>query len=106
MTLEVAAPPDNTERVTARDPDAATIARTVHDLAWDPITFVILKVDDDNWMEGSGSRDPSDGLSAKVTLDGEERVSSYAVDSLEEMVALLQSYRAGDGRWREMIEWD
>ena len=106
MSLEIAEPPDNVERVTARDPDAATIARTVHKLAWDPITFVVLKVDEDNWMEGSGSRDPTDGFSARVMLDGEERVSSRAPESLDEIIALLQSYRAGDGRWREMIEWD
>jgi hypothetical protein len=45
-------------------------------------------------------------LSARFKENGVERVSSRAPDSLEEIISLLQSYRAGDEKWKEMIDWD
>ena len=65
------------------------IERTVSGLSWDGITFVILKVDDEKLMEGSGSLDPTDGLSAKVVVDGEVFISRHAPASLDDIVALL-----------------
>ena len=106
MTLAVSESPACEERVVAQDPDGAAIERAVRGLSWADITFVVLKVDERNWIEGSGSLDPTDGLSAKVVNDGEERVSRHPPRSLEEIILLLQSYRAGDGRWKEMIDWD
>lgn len=106
MVLEVAAPPDHVERVVASDPDAGTIVRTVRGLAWDTITYVILKADDDHWIEGSGSLDPTDGLSARVTIGGETWVSSRPLQSLDEMLWLLLSWRKGDDEWRTRMSWE
>ncbi|MFN2564934.1 MAG: hypothetical protein ABR499_07995 [Gemmatimonadaceae bacterium] len=106
MTLVVAEPPGYEERAVAVDPDAETIERAVKGLAWSDITFVFLKVDDRNWIEGSGSLNPVDGLSAKFMDDGAEWVSSRPPTSLDEIISLLQSYRAGDGRWQKLIEWE
>ncbi|HVE79651.1 MAG TPA: hypothetical protein VNA89_12340 [Gemmatimonadaceae bacterium] len=106
MVLEVAEPPTHEERVVARGPDAATIEQIVEGLAWADITFVILKRDERNWIEGSGSLNPEDGLSARYMSDGDERVASRPPASLGEIIALLQSYRSGDERWREMMEWE
>jgi hypothetical protein len=104
MTLEVAAPPDHQEKVVARDADAESIDRVMRQLSWDDITFVVLKADEDNWMETSGSA--TDGFSARITLDGETWVSRRPPESLEEMIALLVSYRNGDNAWQDVMEWD
>jgi hypothetical protein len=53
-----------------------------------------------------GSLDPTVGLSARFMKDGAESVSRRLPASVEELTSLLQSYRAGNGRWREMIEWE
>jgi hypothetical protein len=49
---------------------------------------------------------PPDGLSARSVEDGEERISREAPESVDLLVRLLQSYAAGDDRWRTMIAWD
>src|SRR5262245_38512294 len=64
MILEVHAPPDNLPREISRSPDPGLIEKTVRSLPWSDITFVVLKIDDKNWIEGSGSLNPEDGLSA------------------------------------------
>jgi hypothetical protein len=86
--------------------DAAIIEKTVKELSWSDITFVVLKVDDKNWIEGSGSLKPRDGLSARYMKNGTEHVSTKAPKTLHEIVALLQSYHAGDGRWQDLLDWD
>jgi hypothetical protein len=84
----------------------AQIDRTVRSLPWADISFVVLKVDEKNWIEGSGSLNPTSGLSARFMKDGAEGVSRQPPRSLEEIILLLQSYRAGDGKWKEIIEWE
>ncbi len=66
---------------------------------------MILKIDDNTYLEGSGSLRPDDGLSARFFENGKEYVSSGPPESLKQIVLLLQSYRSGDGRWRTMLEW-
>jgi hypothetical protein len=105
LTLEILEPNEREERVVAKNPDSAVIKNTVESLKWSGITFVILKRDSKNWIEGSGSLRPEDGLSARYSEDGVEHVSARAPVSLAEIVDLLQSYRSGDGRWRTMMEW-
>jgi hypothetical protein len=106
MILEVHELSANQPREISKNPDAALIDKSVRGLAWSEITFVVLKVDDNNWIEGSGSLNPEDGLSARYMKDGKEHVSARAPVSLDEIIALLQSYRSGDGRWQKLIEWD
>ena len=106
MILEVHEPPEDGPREISKSPDAALIDKTVRGLSWSDITFVVLKVDDNNWIEGSGSLNPQDGLSARYMKNGKEHVSAHAPRSLDEIVSLLQSYRAGNGRWQNLIDWD
>lgn len=106
MILEVHEPPDYRPREVSKSPDLALIEKTVKGLAWSDITFVILKVDDNNWIEGSGSLKPTDGLSARYLKDGKEHVSARAPKSLDEIISILQSFHSGDGRWQKMIDWD
>ena len=104
--LELCEPSENTPREICKNPDPAVINKTVKDQEWSDITFVVLKFDDNNWIEGSGSLNPRDGLSARYSKDGEEHVSSRPPKSLEEIIALLQSFLSGDGRWQKMIDWE
>ena len=106
LVLEVHDPPDWKPREVAADPDAATVERTVRGLPWSDITFVVLRKDEENYFEASGSLSPGDGFSATYVEDGVEHLSREAPASLDAVVALLESYRSGDGRWRTMIAWD
>ena len=106
MLLVVHEPPDHQAKLVAADPDSSVLEHTIRSLSWSDITFVVLKADDRNWIEGSGSLNSADGLSARYMLDGEEHIAARAPSSLDELLTLLQSYRRGDGRWLELIEWD
>jgi hypothetical protein len=103
MKFYVQDPPDSKVRSIATDPDNALIASTVLSLEWSDITFVVLEIDDANCMCVSGSF--SDGFFADYRECGTVHVSDRAPESLEEMIALLQSYRHGGERWRDLIEW-
>jgi hypothetical protein len=105
MILRVFEPPELNEREVATDPSESEIVATVRGLAWQEISFVVLAVDENTWIEGSGSLDPADGFSARYLEDGVERVSCDAPPSLDAIVELLLSYRRNDDRWRTMIEW-
>ncbi len=102
--LEVHEPPEYRPRLVARDPDAALIAEPVHALPWQEVTFVVLVREDGSFLEGSGSLRPEDGFSAKFGDGDREHVSSRPPESLEDVVRLLQSFRAGDGSWREAFD--
>ena len=90
-------------RVIAADPEPHLIASTIFGLEWSDITFVELWVDDSQSMCGSGSL--QHGLAASYWEGDTQYVSERPLESLAEMVALLQSYRAGDHKGREMIAW-
>jgi hypothetical protein len=106
MLLVVHEPPDHRDSLVVANPDSSVIERTVRNLPWSDITFVVLKTDENNWIEGSGSLKPEDGLSARYMVHGEEHVAARAPSSLDELLALLQSYRRGDGRWLQLIDWN
>jgi len=106
MILEIHEPPEYEPREISKNADAAMIRKTVRDLSWSDVTFVVLKIDDKNFIEGSGSLKPEDGLSARYMKDGKEHVSKGAPKSLDEIVLLLLSYQAGNNTWLEMIDWN
>lgn len=104
MKLEIHAPPDNDVSIVS---DAATgrqIAEVIESQPWNDITFVVLRRDDDNWFEVSGST--TAGFSARYMADGEEFVSSRAPDSLAEMSLLMASYLEDEGKWKSAIGWE
>ena len=92
-------------KLISTDPTEQIILDTINNLSWNDLTFVILKIDDDNLMEGSGSLNPSDGLSARYLENGQEHVSSSAPESLQIIYDLLASYLVGDNTWRHIIDW-
>lgn len=93
------------EQMIAENPTDEEIARLVHGMAWDEISFVIVKLDEANWLDGSGSLKPADGLSAMCEIEGQQFVTVEAPQSLDEIVALLQSFNRKDGNWRTMVKW-
>ena len=80
-------------------------SRTVTTLPWQEITYVVARINDDCWLEGSGSLKPEDGLSAACRVSGTDYVAREAPASLLGIVALLAAFVRKDGRWRTMIEW-
>ena len=106
MILQVCEPPSCTPRDLAINPDLSTIAAAIRALSWDDITFVVLRLDENTWIEGSGSLRPEDGLSARFMEDGVEHVSRSAPEGLNVIEQLLTSFLLRDDRWRTLIEWD
>ena len=102
LVLEVYEPPHHQTKLVVREPDDQTIEETIRGLSWSDITFVVLKADEQNWIEGSGSH--KDDFSARFARGGREYVSQGR-PTLEEIAELLKSYRAGDGRWERMLTW-
>jgi hypothetical protein len=101
MKFYVQDPPQCDVRPIATDPDADLIASTVLGLEWSDITFVVMERDRKNCLCVSGSF--PHGFCTDYTENGAHQVSDRAPESLEEMIALLQSYRRGDEKWREMV---
>lgn len=104
MTLELYAPPDNQVSIVSDVATQRQIADTIEDQPWSDITFLVLKRDEDNWFEVSGST--SAGFSARYMADGREFVSSRAPDSIAEMCILMTSYLEEDGKWKTAIGWE
>jgi hypothetical protein len=72
-------------------------------MEWSDISFVVLELDNGHCFCVSGSF--PDGFSAHYEEGGTEHVCEQPPESLAEMIALLQSYRSGDKRWRDMLVW-
>ena len=106
MILQVCEPPSCTPQDVAINPDERTLVAAIRALSWDDITFVVLREDENTWIEGSRSLQPEDGLSARCMEDGVEHVSRGAPDGLDVIEQLLTSFLRGDDRWRTLIEWD
>jgi hypothetical protein len=105
MTLEVFESENGQSKVVATNPDLKTIETVIRGLSWKEITFVTLKIDEQNHLEASGILNPEDGLCAIVTQNGVSRFARPVPERLDQIVALLQSYRNGDGRWEKMFRW-
>jgi hypothetical protein len=103
MTLCADDRPSGEYREVATDPDPSLIAATVLELDWSDVAFVQLWVDNYNWLECSGCWEL--GFAAVYCEEGKFHVSDRPLESVEEMIPLLQSYRAGDDEWRHMIGW-
>jgi hypothetical protein len=104
MKLELCAPPNNEPVVLATSPTVERVTDAVMQQPWTNITFVVLKRDEQNWLEVSGAT--GDGFSARYMADGKEFVSVRAPASLEEMCMLMKSYLMGDAKWKTAIKWE
>ncbi|NNL99558.1 MAG: hypothetical protein HKO62_02325 [Gammaproteobacteria bacterium] len=106
LTLEIFLPPDHQPQTIADNPSASQLAFTIRRLAWDDLTFVVLKYDDENWIELSGALTDDFGLSARYWNDGIEHVAARPPADLDEGTRLLEHYRRGDSLWKQMISWE
>jgi hypothetical protein len=103
MRLYVQEGPECERRDIATGPDPDLIVSTVYGMEWSDISFVVLEVDNGLYFCVSGSF--PDGFSANHAEGGREYICDQPPRFLAEMIALLQSYRRGDGRWRDMLVW-
>lgn len=105
MILEVYSPPANDRQIVADTANESAIVSTIRNQRWKDLTFVVLRIDDKNWFEVSGSLNPEDGLAARYSENGTEYVSDVAPDSLEQCISLMLSYFKADDKWRSDIRW-
>ncbi len=105
MILELSPPPTNDPIILSDSPTRELVASTIQGQPWSEITFIVLRRDEANWFEISGSLDPNDGLSARYSENGQEMVSATAPGTLEEASGLMLSYFDADDRWRQAIGW-
>jgi hypothetical protein len=103
--LLVIEPPEYRSVTTAVNPLPRQIEDLMKQMSWKDVSFVLLRIDERHWLEVSGSTKTEDGYSARCCIAGKEYVASRAPKSLSELVTLLSSFRAGDGRWRTLIDW-
>jgi hypothetical protein len=103
LVLTVSEGPHFAPQEVATNPESNAIEQCIRSRSWQGTTFVILERDHDS-MTASGSL--NDGMSIACIVDDVERVSGRAPDSIEMIVALMQSFARGDGQWRTMIDWE
>lgn len=106
LILELHSPTEYEAIIISETPHTINIDSAVKAQPWKDITFIVLKADEQNLIELSGSLNPADGLSARFFEDGNEYISKRAPKSLDEGVELLISYLQNDGKWKKMISWE
>src|SRR5262249_17339703 len=104
MRFYVQEGPKCERRDIATGPDPELIASTVYGMEGSDIRFVVLEMDNGHYFCVSGSF--PDGFSANYAEGGTEHICDRPPALLAEMIALLQSYRRGDEKWRDMLVWD
>ena len=105
MSLLVGQEPNFNLRVHCVEPDAAKIDAVVRAVDWSGFATVMMWKAEQEFLEISGSLRAEDGLAATYMEGETEKVSSSA-PSLEDAISLLQSYAAGDSRYRTLIAWE
>ena len=105
MSLLVGQEPLFNLRVHSIEPDATTIDSVVRAVHWSGFATVMMRKAEQEFLEISGSLRAEDGLSATY-MEGETEKVSRTAPSLDEAISLLQSYAAGDSRYKSLIEWE
>ena len=105
MSLLVGQEPNFDLRVHSVDPDGAKVASVVRSVDWSRFATVMMWKGEQDFLEISGSLRAEDGLSATYMEGETEKVSSSA-PSLDEAISLLQSYAAGDARYKTLVAWE
>jgi hypothetical protein len=105
MSLLVGQEPDFDLRVHTVDPDAAQVASVMRSVDWSRFATVMMWKAEQEFLEISGSLRAEDGLSATY-MEGDTEKLSRTAPSLDEAISLLQSYAAGDSRYKTLVEWE
>jgi len=79
MILQVQYEGGREPTVVTNEPSEAGVANAVRSMDWNRFAFVTLHKDDRNWLDGSGSMQPEDGLSMMLSVDGVQYVTETAV---------------------------
>jgi|GEM_PF-4575149 len=85
--------------LTIENPKMLDVARVVRTVDWNRFTNVTLTIDEDNWLDGSGSMDPVDGLSMMLSVDVTQYVATPAPTRPEDMFEPFRRYLEGDLKW-------
>ena len=83
---------DGPETVVSNWPTIELLVSTISSIDWQVFSFVTLVVDDDNWLDGSGCMNPTDGLSVMLSVDRIQYVSSSAPNHPADLVPFFESY--------------
>ncbi|QDT28344.1 hypothetical protein Enr10x_36860 [Gimesia panareensis] len=105
ILLKILLPATSEPQIVATNPSREEIRKHVYALKWNDITFVTAEIDQDNWLDGSGSLNPEDGLSGMCSIEGVQYVTEQAPESLDEIVELLHSFVLRNGAWRTDMVW-
>lgn len=105
MSLLVGQEPNFNLRVHSVEPDPATVDSVVRAVHWSGFATVMMWKAEQEFLEISGSLRAEDGLSATY-MEGETEKVSRTAPSLDEAISLLQSYAAGDSRYKSLIDWE
>lgn len=104
VTLTVLHSGGEAPRAVAVNPEYSEIRKIVFDLTWDDMTFVTASIDEDNWLDGSGSLNPEEGLCISCCINGVEYLTQ-GTDTLDRIVDLLHEFVNRRGGWRTSVVW-
>ncbi len=87
-----------------QDPTKEDIHNIVGSLHWDDISWAILKIDEKNRIECSGSY--NDGF-AIIYQEGESDYIGFdSPTSVDEIIDILTRYLNNDNSWKDMFAWE
>ncbi len=75
------------------------ITNTMNSINWKNFHEVVLTIDKNNWIDVSGNL-TDDGLSVVYAEDKTQYIIVDPPTTVEQMIAILLSYHAGDGRFK------
>ena len=81
-----------TETIVSEAPTLQLVQSAITSMDWQVFTFVTLVVDDDNWLDGSGFMNPTDGLSGMLSLDRIQYVCESAPAQPQEFFPYFEAY--------------
>lgn len=83
--------------------DSTTVEQieiTMNQLDWNGFEQVLLSVDDNNWIEVSGSLKKEVGFSSMYSENGNQYLRQKELTSVKEMTEILISYLNGETKYK------
>ena len=83
------------ETIVSESPTMELVAHSIASIDWQVFSFVSLFIDDDNWLDGSGCMNPTDGLSVMLSVDSIQYVCESAPAQPQDFLPYFESYLNG-----------
>ncbi|MCR9201496.1 MAG: hypothetical protein NXI04_22875 [Planctomycetaceae bacterium] len=87
---------DGPEVIVSESPTFDLVSTTISQVDWSEFSFVSLFIDDDNWLDGSGCMNPTDGLSVMLSVARIQYVSETAPDQPSVFLPYFDAYLKGN----------